>query len=147
MKLTGRVTLMQVRNGRIVHIQQGENLVVNAGRVLIRNVVKTAAPATKPTHIGAGTSGTAVAAGDTALGTESGITREALTEDTTGTYSIAYSTAAGIDNNSGGDVVTREFGLFNAVAAGTMLARFLCQEFTWEDTDTVHVTWELTFGD
>jgi hypothetical protein len=145
MKLSGRVHLVHKRNGRILTERHGENLVVNAGRKLIRDIL-TSAGADKPSHLSVGTGSTAVALGDTALGSEYGGNREAVTP-TAGTSDYELELSCTLDNDSGGTVAVTEVGIFNAATAGTMLARFLCQEFDFENGDDLDVTWVLTLGD
>jgi hypothetical protein len=151
MNVSGRVMGFHLRDGVLQRVISGDNLVTTTGRVLIRDLVKTAAPGTKPSHYAVGDDGTVVTAADTDLAAElTSITRVALSEIAfADTYALTY--YGTITNDSGGTETVREFGIFNNAASGPasgdMLARFLCQEFTFENNDEVLMYWVLTFGD
>jgi len=89
-----------------------------------------------------GTGTTAPALGDTALGTE--IDRNALTSRTDNNNVVTY-----IGNWAAGDATNAaiaEAGIFNAGAAGTMLARATFTPINKTAGDTLQVTWTVTIG-
>lgn len=147
MNLSGYVKGWHRRNGELLHRFEGKNLVVDAGRTLIKDIVSSTGGVNKPTHLALGSDGTAVTASDTALASEVGVTREPLSDfETAFTLTYYCTQATGIDNDDAQHTI-RELGIFNAGAAGTMLARFLCQAFIFELGDDLVVNWILTFGD
>lgn len=46
----------------------------------------------------------------------------------------------------GTDVLVGEFGLFNAISAGSMFARWVTVQFTLPQTSVIAVNWRLTIG-
>jgi len=143
MNIFGYVRGRHTRRGKVLHEFEGPNLVVNAGRTLVKSIFAVGG-GTRPSHLAVGDDGTSVDANDTKLANEVGITREALAAPFQTSYSILYYTT--IDNDITQQTI-REIGLFNAVAAGTMLARFLCQDFIFAPSDDLLVNWTITFGD
>lgn len=126
--------------GNLKQEHRGENLVVNTGENLIAQWLAGDAP-TAPTHCAIGSSSTAAAAADTALGGE--LAR------------VAFGSAADTDNavefvttfNPGtGTGTVEEAGIFNAASSGTMLCRFLTTTFVKAAADPLKITWTLTIG-
>lgn len=118
------------------------NLVVTAGKNHIADQLSSAPGQGAMSHMALGTGTGAPAAGDTALGTE--IDRNALTSRTDATNVVTYvgNWAAGDATNS----AIAEAGIFNAGAAGTMLARATFTAINKGASDTLQVTWTVTIG-
>lgn len=143
LRLRGDVeaVLRDARTGRIKATRSGHNLVVTLGAEEIAKIVASATSGTRPTHMGIGTSTTAPAAAQTNLiGTA---TRRSLNSTSRSTNQITYSCTftTGI-----GTFTVQEAGLFNASAAGTMFARWLTGAFVKGASDSLTITWRLTFG-
>lgn len=142
-KLTGRLQIER-RNefGELVETLDVDNLVVTAGKNFIASRMKDAT-ATAMTHMAVGTNNTAAAAGDTTLGTEVGASRTALTSTTVSTNTVQYVCTFGAGVGTGS---LTEAGLFNAAAAGTMLARTVFSVITKAAGDSLTITWTITIS-
>lgn len=134
-KATGKV-LVQL-NGQTV--QEIPNLVVTTGKNFIAS--RMTGSTTAMSHMSVGSTSTAAAAGDAALGAELG--RVALSSSsTTGavtTYSATFPAGTGT-----GAVV--EAGIFNASSAGTMLCRTTFAVVNKGANDTLTITWQITIS-
>lgn len=142
MRITGHVWLEHKRDGKLLGKYDGSNLVVNDGRELVALIV-SAAGGTKPGWFALGSGSDAILPADSTLDTEIAGSRTAFTTDAASLFQLTYEatiTASGSWN-------IREVGLFNAVAAGVMLARFLTPSFQMVSADTLDITWVLTFGE
>lgn len=94
-----------------------------------------------PSHIAIGDDGTDPTAEDTDLvGTEH--QRVAVTSTLVGKV-ISLTATLG---NIGSTKTVAEFGIFNDATAGTLIARFVTDEFELGGSDTLDVTWELEFA-
>lgn len=139
LKLSGRLVIeVTGPDGGVKHRHEVPNLVVTTGRDFVASRMKDAT-ATVMTHMALGSSGTAAALGDTALGTELG--RVALTSTVVVANVITY-TATFPAGTATGAVV--EAGLFNAGAAGTMLARTVFAVINKGALDAMTVSWAVT---
>jgi hypothetical protein len=136
--------IVEIRDvaGRIVATQRQHNLVVTAGRNLVRDLLKGDSAATL-THLALGTGTGAVAATDTTLGTE--VFRGALTSLTAaaGKLTAVYYLGTGSANGN----TLSEAGLLTASSGGVLYARALLAS-TIAKTAAISATftWELTFG-
>ena len=133
----------QLKDERKVH-----NMVVNAGKAFIaQSMLKTTVntPAAM-THFGVGTSSTAAAAAQTALVTEIG-TRAAVTP-TNVTVTVTNDSAQYVATFAAGNGTgaLTEAGIFNAGAAGTMLARTVFAVINKGADDSLTITWKITAG-
>lgn len=128
--------------GRLISTQRQHNLVVTAGRNLVRDLLSNASSA-RLTHLALGTGTATVAATDTTLGTE--VFRGALTSLTAsaGKLTAVYYLGTGSANGH----TLSEAGLFTASSGGTLYARALLAS-TIAKTAAISATftWELTFG-
>ena len=143
MKIRGWVRIVhRGRRGEVLRVVSGPNLVTSVGEDLLASIVESAGP-TRPSHIAVGEGATAVDKSQTALqGTEKD--RMALSVSRVSndlTYETTHS------NTSGSEWNIKEAGIFNAGAAGTMLARFLSQTIDVQDQESMVITWTLTFGE
>ena len=134
-KATGHVTVRL--NGEVV--QEIPNLVVTAGKNFIAS--RMTGTTTAMSHMAIGSTSTAAAVGDTALGGELG--RVALSSSsTTGavtTYSATFPAGTGT-----GAVV--EAGILNAASSGTMLCRTTFAVVNKGANDTLTITWQITIS-
>lgn len=129
-------------DGKLKDEQHAHNLVVTAGKNHIADQLSSSPGQGAMSHMAIGTGSTAAAAGDTALGTETD--RNALTSRTDATNVVTYvgDWAAGDGTNA----ALREAGIFNAGAAGTMLARVVYSNIDKQAADTLKITWTVTIG-
>jgi hypothetical protein len=125
-------------DGTIKQVEESENLVVTTGRNHVASRLVGTAQAVM-SHMAVGSSGTAPALGDTALGGELG--RVALS-NWSSSGNVATATAS-----FGAGVATgtlQEVGLFNASSAGTMLCRSTYSSIVKGSSDTLNVTYTVT---
>lgn len=145
MRITGFVKI-KVRgvDGKIREVQQGSNLVVDSGKEQIRDIISgLSTPPGRPSHMAVGSNDTIVVTTQTALQTETAvIARVAITAVAIGTNSLKYSATI----TAAGAMEVKEFGIFNAITDGIMLARWLPSTVTLEPTETIDVDWTLTYG-
>ena len=125
--------------GELVEVRDINNLVVTLGKNFIASRMNGTTPAVMP-HMAVGTSGTAAALGDSALGGEVG--RVALTPSVTNNV-VSYS---GVFGPGVGTGALQEAGIFNASSAGTLLARSTFPVLNKAAGDTVTIAWSVTIG-
>lgn len=113
------------------------NLVVTTGKNYIAS--RMTGTTTAMSHMSIGSSTTAAAAGDTALGAELG--RVALSSSSTTANVTTYSATFPAGTGTGAVV---EAGIFNAASAGTMLCRTTFAVVNKGANDTITVTWTVT---
>lgn len=129
------------RTGRVLRRAVQRNLVVTAGKNLVRDLLKGDSTATI-THVAVGTGTTAVVVTDTTLQTQ--VLREAATEKTAASaqLTVKYYLASGSANGN----TLAEAGLFTAASGGTMYVRaILSSTIVKTSAVTVTFTWTLTF--
>jgi len=134
LKLTGHVTV--TINDEVV--QEIPNLVVTAGKGYVASRMKDAT-ATAMSHMAVGTDSTAAAAGDTALGSESG--RVALASSTVSGNVITY--VATFPAGTATAALT-EAAILNASSGGTMLCRTVYAVVNKGASDAMTITWAIT---
>ena len=134
MEMKGRLTI-QV-NDQVV--QEVDNLVVTTGKGYVTSRMKDAT-ATAMSHMAIGTSTTAAAASQTALGSESA--RVALTSTTVSGADVTYvaTFAAGT-----GTAAITEAAILNASSGGTMLCRTVFAVVNKGASDSMTITWVVT---
>ena len=138
-KVTGELKLTLTRpDGNVKHEVIIPNLVVTTGKNYIASRMKDAS-ATAMSHMAVGTGSTAAAAGNTALGTETG--RVALTSTTVSTNNVAY--VATFPAGTGTGALT-EAGILNASSSGTLLCRTVFSVINKASADTLGITWTVT---
>lgn len=138
-KVTGELKLTLTRpDGNVKHEIIIPNLVVTTGKNYIASRMKDAS-ATAMSHMAVGTGSTAAAAGNTALGTETG--RVALTSTTVSTNNVAY--VATFPAGTGTGALT-EAGILNASSSGTLLCRTVFSVINKASADTLGITWTVT---
>ena len=128
-------------NNEIVH--QCDNLVVTAGKNWVAGRFKDGSIPDEMSHMALGSGSAAAAVGNTALGTELGSSRIALTTDG-GTVSNATVQYDATWSSSHGAYAIQEAGIFNHASAGTMLARTVFAVINKGTDDTVTISWTIT---
>jgi hypothetical protein len=119
------------------------NMIVTTGRNFIASsMLKTTtnSPAAM-THMGIGTSSTAVALGDTALITAIG-TRATVTPSVSNNV-VTFSATFAAGNGTG---AITEAGVFNASSAGTMLCRTVFSAVNKDVNDSLTINWNITIS-
>lgn len=134
-KATGHVVVKL--NGET--IQEIPNLVVTTGKNFIAS--RMTGSTTAMSHMSIGSSSTAAAAGDAALGAELG--RVALSSSSTTAAVTTYSATFPAGTGTGAVV---EAGIFNASSAGTMLCRTTFAVVNKGANDTLTITWQITIS-
>jgi hypothetical protein len=134
MEMKGRLTI-QV-NDQVV--QEVDNLVVTTGKGYVASRMKDAT-ATAMSHMAIGTSTTAAAASQTALGSESA--RVALTSTTVSGSDVTY--VATFPAGTGTAAIT-EAAILNASSGGTMLCRTVFAVVNKGASDSMTITWVVT---
>ena len=140
-KATGRLSVvLKDSTGAIKQESNINNLVVTTGLGFIASRMKDTTDAAMG-YMAIGTGTVAAAAGDTTLGTE--LDRNALTSTTVTGNEIAYIASWGAGDGTG---AITEAGLFNAAAAGDMLARTVFAVVNKAANDTLSITWTITLS-
>jgi hypothetical protein len=145
LKLSGRLSIvLKDKNGEVKTQREVDNLVVNSGLAyIISRMVGTAK--TVMTHMAVGSSSTAAAAGDTALGSQLG-SRKALDSTTisgSNNEKVIYVTTFDPGEGTGG---ITEAGVFNASTSGDMLCRTVFSVVNKAADDTMVITWTITLS-
>jgi hypothetical protein len=141
LKLTGAVSLvLRDKDGNVKQTKEAKNLIVDTGLNFICDRMKD--DETAMTHMALGSSTTAAAAGDTALGTQLG-SRVSLTSSTVTDNQIVF--VCSFPAGSGTGAVT-EAGIFNAASAGTMLCRVVFSTVNKSADDTLQITWTISLS-
>lgn len=136
-----RIDVFDVDTGGLLESQNVHNLVVDAGRNLLRDFLNRAS-VVGISHFGVGTGTAAVTAADTSLQTQ--VFRDVFTRVVTdvGRLQVQYYLASGSAN---GHALT-EAGLFNAATGGVMYARVrFASTIAKTSSIAVTFTWDLTF--
>ena len=134
------IKIIDAKSGHAVDQQEIRNLVVTAGLNLFRDGLTGSI--TSPSHLAVGTGNTVVSTSDTALDTE--VFRDTVTStDTTTDAQIIYKYF--LPSGSANGNTLAEAGIFNAGAAGTMLARVvLASTIVKTSSIAVTFTWTIT---
>ena len=139
LRLKGSYEIKVKRNGKVIHIDSGKNLVVDDGLFLVmESTFLGSSPVTE--HLGIGDDATSPMVTDEDLVSELGATR------TLGGVSVLGNQATiTFQFTSGGTITVREMGIFNntVVGAGKMFSRFLPQEVDLVLNDVIDVIWIL----
>lgn len=132
--------VLRDKDGKIKDQRTVKNLVVTTGVNYIADRMADAAESAM-SHMAVGTGTTAAAAGDTALGTQSGIV--ALTSTTQTNEDVVYVATFGAGTGTG---ALTEAGIFNAASSGTMLCRTVFSEVNKSASDSLQITWTVTIS-
>lgn len=144
LKITGKLDVVLFGpDGLEKDRREINNLVVDAGLDVIADRMKGTPTLGAMSHMSVGTSGTAPAAGDTALGAEHGDGRNAL--DSTGVASnvITYTCTFAAGDSTG---ALQEAGVFNAASSGDMLCRATFSTINKAAGDSLVITWTVTIS-
>lgn len=135
------IEITDTKTGEVIQKIRRRNLVVTAGRNLVRDLINETTD-TGVTHLAVGTGTTAVAAGDTTLGSEQ--VREVLTKRTASSGSVLWSYYLSSTQGNGNDLT--EAGLFNASSGGTLFARVVHTAITKTSSIAVTYNWTINIG-
>lgn len=128
------------KDGNLKQEVTSHNLVVDTGLDHIADQLASTPAESAMSHMAVGTGSTAAAAGNTTLGTESA--RVALsnrtTTDNVTTYVATFPAGTGT-------AALQEAGIFNDNTTGTMLARDTFDVINKGASDSLEITWTLTF--
>lgn len=139
LKVTGDVLLKVVgKDGAVKEVREIKNLVVTTGRNFIASRMAGTTSGVM-SHLAIGTSSTAAALTDTALGAEAG--RIALSGTSPSNNTVQYTATVPAGTGTGAIV---EAGLFNAASAGTMLCRTVFPVINKGASDSLSATWTIT---
>ena len=144
LKPTGELKIVVTdKNGKVKEERTEKNLVVTTGLVYIAARMTDTNSPTDMSHMAVGTSNTAAAAGQTALGAE--VARVALTggEGAPSTNIIVYT--ASFPAGTGTGALT-EAAVLNASSSGTMLCRTVFSTVNKGADDSVTITWTVTIS-
>lgn len=139
-KVTGEISWTLFDENGNVKEGGGHNLIVTVGKAMLASLL-SGASSTIPTHMAIGTSATAPALSDTALGAE--IARVAFSSNTPAGTTVTYVANYGVGVGTG---TIQEAGLFSASVAGTLLSRSTSISVTKAAGDTLQITWTITFS-
>jgi hypothetical protein len=139
-KATGDVTVtLRDELGNIKEHRHIPNLVVTVGKNFIASRMVGTTPAVM-SHMAIGTSSTAPAAANTALGAEAG--RSTASASVSGAV-VSYSSTFAAGTGTGAIV---EAGIFNASSAGTMLCRTTFSVINKAAADSLTINWNVTIN-
>jgi hypothetical protein len=129
------------KNGKLKKYRKVKNRVPTVGLNHIADQLSSSPGEGAMSHMAVGTGTNAAAAGDTTLQTE--LDRNTLSSRTDSGAVVTYvaSWAAG----DGTGAIT-EAGIFNAASAGTLLARQVFTAINKGASDTLQITWTITFA-
>lgn len=151
-KIIGRVHVKHIRNGKIIFEKDlGKNLVTSVGKAAIAALVGNTGSVPAFTYLALGTSSTAAAIGDTALGaeiTDTGLTRTSAAISRTTTTVTNDTLNLVVTFTSTGAKTVQEIGILNnTLASGTsiLLARKLTGAITVANTDQIVATYTVQF--
>jgi hypothetical protein len=133
------------KTGEITSVVEVKNLFVTAGKNSIADRLRGNASKGEITYCAVGTSGTAVAAGDTQLGTE--LFRKLISVRSVSNNVATFET---FYNESEGNGTLAEAGLFGDAAtstanSGTLFCHTLISK-TKTSSDTLSIIWTVTIG-
>jgi len=138
LKVTGDVVVeITGADGQIKDRREIKNLVVATGKTFIAG--RIVGTPTAMSHMAVGSSSTAAANGDTALGASLG--RVALTSATSSGAVVTYVATFPAGTGTGAVV---EAGVFNDPTAGTMLCRTVFAVVNKGVDDAMSITWAIT---
>lgn len=141
LKATGSLrVVLTAPDGSVKEEHEFKNLVVTVGKNFVASrMVGTSSNVMS--HMAIGSSNTAAAAGDTALGSELG--RVALASGSALNNVVTYTATFPAGTGTGAVV---EAGIFNAASAGTMLCRTVFAVVNKGADDAMSVTWTVTIS-
>lgn len=149
-KVSGVFTLKCYRaDGTLKWELKTPNTIMSAGKAALANLAGNVSSPTAFTYLAVGTSTTAVAVNQTALGAEittGGLARASATVSrvtttvTNDTLRLEYTWTSSATH------AVEEIGIFNAASAGDMLARALTTTKNVISSETLKATYDVTFA-
>lgn len=136
-----RIDVLDAQTGKVLYTEEYHNLVVKAGRNMVRDFLNGLAPAAL-SHFAIGTGTTAVNQNDTALQTE--VFRDTITKrtPTDGKLQVKYFLASTAANGSS----LAEAGILNAASGGTLFARVTHTAIAKTSSVAVVYTWDININ-
>jgi hypothetical protein len=139
LKLNGRLTVdLIAEDGTIKETQEIPNLVVTTGKTFVASRM-AGTSAGVMSHMAIGTSSTAAAASDTALGAE--VARVALTSTTASNNDVVYVGSFPVQTPSSAESIV-EAAILNG--DDTMLCRTVFSVISKAPTDSLSITWTVS---
>jgi hypothetical protein len=139
LKLTGRLTVdLVAEDGTIKDTQEIPNLVVTTGKTFVASRM-AGNSAGVMSHMAIGTSPTAAAASDTALGAE--VARVTLTSTTASNNDVVYVGSFPVQTPSSAESIV-EAAILNG--DDTMLCRTVFSVISKAPTDSLSITWTVS---
>jgi hypothetical protein len=139
LKLNGRLTVdLIAEDGTIKETQEIPNLVVTTGKTFVASRM-AGNSAGVMSHMAIGTSSTAAAASDTALGAE--VARVALTSTTASNNDVVYVGSFPVQTPSSAESIV-EAAILNG--DDTMLCRTVFSVISKAPTDSLSITWTVS---
>ncbi len=139
MKIKGKLKIELIRDDKVVETLSVDNIIVTAGKGLVAQLVSGVG--TSFTHMAIGSTSTAEAITDTALGAELG--RVLLTGKTVAANVISF--VGDFPAGTGTGTIV-EGGILNAASGGVMLNRATFSAVSKTASDALKITWDVTFG-
>lgn len=148
-KIKGIIEIEQLRNGEVIAKRKIKNVITNAGKAEVANLVGSVSGESPFTYLGVGIGTTAAAAADTALESEivdSGLERAAATV-TRQTTTVANDTLQLVKSwSSTGAKAVTECGALNAASVGILLGRQVFSAINVVSGDAIQVTYKFIFA-
>ena len=135
-------------DGRVRDHSIGDNLTMNAALAVYSGLIGNTGSQTAFTYLACGTSNTAVAASQTALGSEivsSGLERASATVSRTTTTQTNDTLQLAKTFTATGSLTVEEVGYFNASSAGVMGGRYLTGSKVLINGESMTVTYKIIF--
>lgn len=140
-KIAGKACgFVWTKNKRLIRSIYEKNLVVTSGQNLIAELLT--GNGTAPSHLAFGSGTDTPAKSQTALTGTEHYRAQATVYATNNVVTVAHNTTG-----QPTDLTVGEFGIFNASSGGTMLARFITQQFTLPANASINLIWTLQIGD
>jgi hypothetical protein len=144
LKPSGKLNIvLRDKHGNIKEELNVDNLVVTAGRNYIAARMTTTGAPTAMSHMAVGSTSTAAAVDNTALGNELGRVSLTTSEGVPNANTIVYT--ATFPAGTGNGALT-EAGIFNGLTNGTMLCRTTFNTVNKGADDSVTITWTVTIS-
>ena len=146
-KIGGQITLVHKdKNGKVLERREIKNIVTDAGRALVANLMIGVGDGF--TALGLGTGSAAATVTDTALGTElttGGFSRgeAAVSRVTTDTDDDTAQLLLEFTSSSAATIAVTECGAFNAMSGVTLLGRQVFAAVNMANTDKLEVTYKF----
>jgi hypothetical protein len=148
-KIKGQIDFKIIHKDGSTEEWSVNNLITSAGKAELANLAGNVSSPTAFTYLAVGTSSTAVAVGQTALGGEistNGLSRASATVSRTTTTVTNDTLQLAKTFTVTGSSTVEEIGVFNASSSGTMLGRALTTSRSLINGDTFACTYKIIFS-